>query len=575
MKEFIILLSPVLWSVKNDILRFNRVFYKKVLLYLISGSLFIALITKLLTSGIEKLQGLSPEVFNILMIKGYSLIFLIVFFIQIIDAFIISFNQLYQSRELDLLFTSPVNRTALFCSRLLRTHIKSSWMLIVFSMPLILAIGIQYRPGPFYYAYSTALLVIFSVVPVNTGVAVAIMLCGQYHVKKLKNIVLLSGIITVVGSITAIRMFRPERFVNPELFANLKIFISELEAPVFFLLPSRWYSESIFSLLNREYFEHGLFAGVLVLTAYVTTVLLYLLYSRYHYRGWRLLQGVGSAPRRKSLPVVGNVFENLIARPVRRVMSVFDMQAGALFKKDLFYQFHDVKNIQQNLVLLSLITVYLFSIASLPLNWEKYGVQLRYMISFLNVGLILIIIASLCSKLVYPAIVSDGAPLWILKTAPLTARKYIWIKSVFLFLPILALGLVLAVVSSTFVRVEDNVFFINVLTTALVCLTLVSMVVMFGINDMRKIVKDHTYEEIKTGNTAYMLTAIVFILATLALEIIPIYLYFLRESVRVEFTGETRFVIGSVVLMLVLLNTAVTAFSIRTSIRRFERIEMG
>ncbi|MEF9437729.1 MAG: hypothetical protein L0922_02890 [Candidatus Mariimomonas ferrooxydans] len=114
MKELLILLSPGFWSIKNDLRRFNRSFYKKIFFYALSGFVFISLVTKLLNVGLIKLQGLSPEVFNLLLIKGYSLIFIIIFFMQIIDGLIISLNTYYQSKELEVLLTSPVSRIALF-----------------------------------------------------------------------------------------------------------------------------------------------------------------------------------------------------------------------------------------------------------------------------------------------------------------------------------------------------------------------------------------------------------------------------------------------------------------------------
>ncbi|MCX5718413.1 MAG: hypothetical protein NT055_00355 [Nitrospirae bacterium] len=136
MKELLILLAPVLWSLKNDIAHVNRSFYKKALFYALSCIIFIFLITHLLNAGMIKLQTLSSDVFHILLVKAYSLIFIIIFSIQIISAFILALNIFYQSRELEVLFTSPVNRTSLFFSRLFETHLKASWMLIIFGLPL-------------------------------------------------------------------------------------------------------------------------------------------------------------------------------------------------------------------------------------------------------------------------------------------------------------------------------------------------------------------------------------------------------------------------------------------------------
>jgi ABC-2 type transport system permease protein len=434
MKELLVLLSPIFWSVKNDLLRFNRAFYRKAFFYTLSSIGFILIVTKALMMGMMKLQNLSSEVFSILTIKGYALIFLIISFMQVINGFVMSFNKYYQSRELELLFTSPVSRISLFYSRLFETHLKTSWMFIVFGAPLLAALGFHFQAHPLYYPCALIALVSFSIIPVNIGISITIILAGIFHLKKLKKFVFFVGLVSVVGIITLLRMFKPERFVNPEFFASLKIFLSELNTPSFILMPNRWLSESLFSFLEKNYIDTFLFLALLVLTSYVTVFFLVVVYKKFHYRGWSLLQGEGVSVRAREK----RKFEKVFSKPFRSVLSLFDRQSIALFKKDLFYQFHDIKNIQQNLILLSLIVVYLFSIASLPLNWEEYGVQLKYVISFFNLGLILIIIASLCSKLVYPAIVTAGDSLWIIKTTPITPQKYIWTKFSFLFIPIIS-----------------------------------------------------------------------------------------------------------------------------------------
>ena len=136
MRELYVLLSPAIWSLKNDIVKFRGPFYKKAFFFALSGSLFIVLITKLLSAGMTRLQSMSQDVFSLLLIKGYSLIFLLVFLVQIINGLILALNTFYQSRDLAGLLTSPVSRTSLFFSKLIETHIKSSWMLVVFGFPL-------------------------------------------------------------------------------------------------------------------------------------------------------------------------------------------------------------------------------------------------------------------------------------------------------------------------------------------------------------------------------------------------------------------------------------------------------
>jgi ABC-2 type transport system permease protein len=567
MKELCILLAPVFWSIKNDFIRFDRSFYKKIFFYAVSSGIFIFLITKLLSIGMTKLQNLSSDVFNVLLIKGYSLIFMLIFFMQIVNGLVISLNTYYQSKEMEVLLTSPVNRTSLFFSRLFETHIKASWMLMIFGIPLLISSGLLYHTSLIYYVYSLSLFAAFSIIPVNIGIGITIFLSNIFHIRRLKKYLLSTGIVAVVLLVTLLRIFKPERFVNPELFANLTLFISEINTPSFILLPNRWLSESLFNFLCKSFSADTLiFISLLCLTSYITTVFLQIIFKRYHYRGWGLLQEGDitlKGKRLQALLITPAAKGITISKFIGPLMRMLDTQSRMFIKKDLLYQIRDEKNIQQMFIILSLIIIYLFSISALPLNWEYYAVQLKYIISFFNLGLILIIVASLCSRLVYPAVVSEGKFLWIIKTSPITPKRYIWTKFLFFFIPIFALGQLLTIVSSFSIGTEKIFILLQVITTALLTFSLVSLSVVFSISDLKSV-----KEQTKTGSTAYMLISVFLILFTLALEVIPVFLYFLKEAGKGAFTRTAWIAIGVMISVLFLVNFAVTALSIRLSIKK-------
>lgn len=576
MRELSILLGPVLWAVKNDILRFNRSFYRKVFFYSGSGILFIFLFTKLLSAGMARLQGLSPDVFNILLVKGYSLIFIIIFFVQIINGFVMALNSFYQSKDLEVLFTSPVSRTALFFSRLIEIQLKASWMLVIFGIPLLVSSGILFHAGFFYYLYALMLFLAFSAIPVNIGAGVTIFLSSVFHAGRLKKILLSTGIVAVVLLVTLLRILRPERFVNPELFANLTLFVSEIKTPSFILLPNRWLSESLFNFLSGTFDGITLvYAALLLLTPYITTLFLEFIFRRYHFKGWGLLQegaivikGKGSVeePVRKGLTV-----SKLVDFSTR----MLDDGSRALIRKDLLSQIRDVKNIHQILILVSLIIIYLFSISSLPLEWEGYSVQLRYMISFFNLGLILIILAALCSRLIYPAVVSEGTSAWIVKTSPVSPKRYIWTKFIFFFVPVLVLGQLLTIISSYLIGIERPFMLLKILTTALLSFSLMSITLAFGISDLKRAALDSPEEKGRTGSTAHMLASVFLILFSLVLEIIPTFLYFIKEAQKAALSQKAQLMIGAVLFVLFLVNLVVIVLSMRLSVKRFEKLEPG
>jgi ABC-2 type transport system permease protein len=570
MKELTVLISPVLWSFKNDIVRFNRSFYRKAFLYVGSGTVFIILMTQLLSVGMAKLRGFSPDVFNLLLMKGYSLIFALIFFIQIINGVALSLNTYFQSRDLEVLLTSPVNRTSLFISKLFETHIKASWMLIVFGIPLLVSSGLLYHAGIFYYWYALILFAAFSFIPVNIGAGITIFFGSIFHVRRMKRFLFSSGIVAVVIFVTLLRIFRPERFVNPELFANLTLFLSEMKTPSFILLPSRWLSESLFHFLSRTWSTDTLiFIALLFLTSYITTLFVHMIFKRYHPRGWAQLEEGGTFGRgRRAHGVPG-----LSAKALPLLTGMLDGESRMLMAKDMLCQVRDKKNVHQILILFSLIIIYLFSIASLPLNWEGYSVQLKYLVSFFNLGLILIIIASLCARLVYPAVVSEGSTLWVVKTSPVTPERYAWTKFLFFVGPVGVLGELLAIFSLLFIGAAGAFAALMISTTALVSISLVSMTIPFGIADVNR--GAASQEQGRTSSTAYMLASLFLILATLALEVVPVFLYFLKETGQAVLTRKAWVMMGGVAVVVLILNVSATALSMRKGIRGIRELELG
>ncbi len=578
MKEIFVLLAPFFWSVKNDITRLSRSFYRKVVFYAASGGIFLFLFTRLLNIGMAKLQSMSAEVFGIILIKGYSLIFMIVFFIQIVNGFIISLNTFFQARDLEVIFTSPVNRTSLFFSRLFEVHIKASWMLVIFGIPLLAAAGVLYHASLLYYASALILFAAFSTISVNIGAALSLFLSNFFHVRRMKKVLFSTGVIAIALLVTLLRLFRPERFVNPELFANLTLFITEIKTPSFILLPNRWLSESVFALLGKSPGSIALiFIALLFLTSYITTLFLMLVFKRYHYRGWGLLHEedfirIGRGPHSGLIAPIRK--ESMISEAIHRLLFAFGKRSRTLMRKDFLCQIRDERNVHQILILVSLIVIYLFSIAALPLNWVGYEAQLKYIVSFLNLGVILIIVASLCSRLVYPAIVSEGPFLWIMKTTPVTPKRYIWTKFLFYCVPLFLTGQLFAILSSLIIGIETASIILQSATTALLSFSLLAMAVSFGASDMKRLRGDSPEVQVRTESVSYMLASISLIFFTMALEIAPVFLYFLKESDQSVFTRKAWTVIGGIMFLLFIVNLLVAFFSLRTGIKKIEKFDL-
>jgi|GEM_PF-1848607 len=577
MKELAILLAPIFWSVKNDIVRFNWSFYRKIAFYFAMSGILIVVVTSLLSMGMGKLQNLSPEVFQILLVKGYSLIFIIIFFMQIINGFAISLNTYFQATSLEMLLTSPVSRSALFFSRLFETHLKASWMLVIFGIPLLLSSGFLYHANILYYFYAVLIFTAFSAIPTNIGIGLSILFSRVFNTKKLKKYLLTIGIVSVVLLVTLLRLVKPERFVNPELFANLTLFISALQAPSFILLPNRWLIETIFNFLQNDFSTNtAIFLSLLILTLYISTLFLFIIFKRYYYEGWENSQEGEKlliAGRQGVSQYESHGEQSRNRKRLARLLGAINVQSRTFIQKDLFYQTRDIRNLHQLLILFSLIAVYLFSISSLPLDWEYYNVQLKYLVAFFNLGIILFILASLCARIICPAIMAEATTYWLIKTLPITSRRYVWTKFFYFFFPILLVGQILIVTSSVLINIDKTFLFMNMTVVAALSLSLVSIAISFAIGDMKAALQMTSADKMKTGNTVYMILAIFLILFTLTAEAFPSLFYLFQEQKVIVFTKKTWATLLIILFGVIVVNILITFGFIQISVRKFGQLE--
>jgi hypothetical protein len=303
----------------------------------------------------------------------------------------------------------------------------------------------------------------------------------------------------------------------------------------------------------------------------LSAVFLQLLFQRFHYAGWERYSA--GEVRRNSRDIIrddprfGRITE-LVRSAARKVRA----ESRALILKDFLQFLRSSGTIQQLLILSSLVVVYLFSIAALPLDWQGYAVHLKYLTSFFNLGFILMILASVCFRLVYSSVAAEAGAFWLIKASPVTARRFVATKFMFFFLPVLVTGQLLTITSYSLIGIETNFILLMSLTCLLVSFSLVSMTIAFGISGFGK---NTTDTQKGTGSTLFMISSVVLILVTLALEALPTFLYFLKSQGQAVFAGKGWLILGATVIVILSVNVFVSLFSFRLAIRKLENLDLS
>ena len=158
MSEVLTLLQPRLWAVKNGRVsgrakgrRLRFFVFWTLGLGIWAGAFLIIYRVLIYFQGVE-------EFGNILAYKLLSMALVVFFSLLLFSGILTSLSKLYLSKDLPLVHAMPVPSEKIFLARWMEGTLDSSWMVLVYSLPIFISYGIVFKAGASYYAMLVALL---------------------------------------------------------------------------------------------------------------------------------------------------------------------------------------------------------------------------------------------------------------------------------------------------------------------------------------------------------------------------------------------------------------------------------
>src|SRR5688500_15813977 len=236
---------------------------------------------------------------------------------------------------------------------------QSSWMVVVFLLPVLLGVGVA-RCAPCMF-YVTALVTVapFCVIPVAAGTGTTLLLVNVFPARRARDILMLMGLVFAGSIVLLLRFIQPERLLRVESLPDITDFFATLQSPITPLLPSFWAGESLFAAVQGGF--DWLHQSALWTTAGAFTVMLGAAHGRWHFAGYSRSQ---EAPKTRfaHFRTLDLVAAALPLSPVRRQLLV----------KDIKVFLRDVSQWVQLLPLLALVLLYLYNFRVLDLDRIPY-----------------------------------------------------------------------------------------------------------------------------------------------------------------------------------------------------------
>ncbi len=503
-QPFPYLLLPSLWAARNRASRRERGDLLRALVFGAIG-LIVALTIFLGSFWLAWKLDEYAELGDYLLRVGLSWLFLTFLSFLAFSGVVTALSTFFLSDDLRLVLAAPVAARRVFHARFARTLGQASWMVVVFLVPLLGGVGMARCAPPAFYLTAVAAVVPFAVIPVALGTAVTLLLVNVFPARRARDILMLMGLLFGASIVILLRYIRPERLMRVESLPDITDFFGTIQSPVTPLLPSFWAGETLFASLQGG--RDLLHLAALWTTAFALTLLVASAYERWHFSGFSNAQEA-----RKARFTRFRGFDRLASRlplsPVRRHLLV----------KDVKVFLRDVSQWSQLLLLLALVLVYLYNFRVLDLDRVPYmsGV-IKNVYAFVNLGMAGFVMATVAVRFVFPAVSAEGAAFWIIRTAPIDMRDFLWSKFWTGLAPVLVLSEVLTIAANRLLGVDPFLEVVAAVAIVFMSFALVGLATGLGARYPRFAADNATQVAGSFGGIAFMVAAIFFVLLTISL----------------------------------------------------------
>lgn len=558
------LTKPEFLSVRNRVKRGTRIDILKVIFLSVLAVIFFIVIYYLFTEVLSYFHSI-PVFGNFLIKKLLLILFLTFFFFLIFSNLITSLSTFFLSGEMNLIIAKPVPFSQIYYARLLLSLIESSWMVLILALPILFAYGNVYSAGISFYINGLTTLIPFLIICSVLGTFITILIVSVFPARRIRDFLVIISFIIFGGLYVLFRILQPEKLINPEIFKNIADYFTSLSVPDSYLLPSVWLSETIMYYLTGK--GDGLFYFLLLTsTACAFLVIGESLNSKIFPPAWT------KAQEAKGTKIARGFIFELLSSPIS---SFLPRGIKAIILKDIKIFFRDASQWTQIFLLLALIVVYLMNFRLIPFDKvPDISFFLKNLVSFLNLGLAGFVLSAMAVRFIYPSISLEGKNFWLLRSSPVSISEFVWSKFLTHIFAFLVLGAILIVVSNFLLKVTPFMMLLGAVTVFFMVFGVVGLAVGIGAIFPRFHVDNPARIATGFGGFLYMITSLLFVGITVALEGYPTYIVFWSQLSHYTLKIGELFIVFSCFTGAFILNLIAFYLPMKLGIKYLEKKEL-
>jgi len=541
MNEVLTLFKPRIWPLKNrGLTKANGKGRARFFVLGSFGLLFWCGIFVVSWRVLVYFKGIE-DIGDILGYKLLSMMLVVSFALLLFSSILTSLSKLYLSRDLSLVHSMPVSSYKIFIARWIDSTIDSAWMVIIYTLPVLISYGIVYQSGIFYYFNTMIAMLCLATIASAVSTLMVMVAVIFIPASRMKSVLIFMGILSFVVIYLAIRLSQPELLVDPEVFDTVMVYISSLQTPSSPFLPSSWVYDSIQTALSGSISSSLFYTAMALSFAGMIIFVLVLLADAMYFRGFSKTQNAAARLFKNS--ILSDRIFNFLPRPIK-----------SFTVKEIKTFLREQTQWTQIFLIAALVVIYVYNFKVLPLEKSPIKtVYLQNLFSFLNMGLALFVLTAVTARFAYPAVSMEREAFWLVKTSPLSIKTFLWIKFFIYYLPLLILTEVLIVATNILLQVTPFMMALSTLTVLFIVPGIVAMGIGLGAAYPDFKAENPTQTITSFGGLVFMIFCAGYIGLVVIIEAGPVYHLFMA-GIRNKIIGLSAWIwiFGSFVLVLIL-----------------------
>jgi ABC-2 type transport system permease protein len=481
-----------------------------------------------------------------------SLVYLVATVILFSSSLTVAIGAYFTDLDLDIYHAAPRSKLGIALGRWVKTLLQSTTIVFLFLIPMILAFAAVYdRPLLRHVAVVANLMLLFTI-PVSAASIVILLLVRWFPVSRVHQIVATLAVLILTVVVIAFRVSRPERLFRDVTTGDAMTALRSIELPAMSIYPSSAVAELMTSASAASIQLRVLLPALLLFAAFV-------LIARASYFTAFVRARESMAPMAIGAVQTTRLLDRLLARARPQWRALLGKEARTITR--------DVGQWSQVLLMGALLFIYLYNVRMLPLGGDARAT----LVAYANVGMAGFVVAAICLRFAYPSVSAEGKAFWLVQTAPVSYRQFLFVKVLVFAAPLTLVSVVLTALANLMLGANGTVWAFTLLGAVLLAVTLVCLGVGMGALSPDFNSENPLQVGLSLGGFSYMAISMAYVATVMVLMARPVMRYFTRRFLPSE-TIEPIAVALPIVIALTL-SAALSVIPIRIAEHRLKQLK--